>query len=139
MGSTVDTTQGVVELSSLARKGGATQKAQFYEGIFKVTQSGSVTELALTQALASCGKARAAATSKAKKRHLWGDGKGSFRTTGKYSSATVRGTKWLVEDSCSGTLTEVAKGVVAVRDEVRRKTVLVKAGKRYLAKPKSKR
>ena len=27
---------------------------------------------------------------------LWGSGKGKFRTTGKYSAATVRGTIWLV-------------------------------------------
>ncbi len=139
MGSTVDTTQGVVELTSLARKGGKPQKAQFYEGVFKVTQSGSVTQLALTEALASCGSARgagasAAAKKKPKKRHLWGDGKGSFRTTGKYSSATVRGTKWLVEDSCAGTRTRVVRGTVTVRDNVRHKTVIVKAGKSYLAR-----
>ena len=65
---------------------------------------------------------------------MWGDGKGSFRTTGKYSAATVRGTKWLVEDSCAGTLTRVTIGVVAVR--AGKKTVLVRAGKKYLAKPR---
>jgi len=68
-------------------------------------------------------------------RQLWGDGKGSFRTNGKYSSATVRGTKWLVKDSCAGTLTRVARGSVTVRDRVRGKTVVVAAGKSYLAKP----
>ena len=70
------------------------------------------------------------------KRHLWGDGKGAFRTSGKYSSATVRGTKWLVKDSCAGTLTRVVRGTVKVRDKVRRKTVTVRAGKSYLAKPR---
>ena len=33
---------------------------------------------------------------------LWGSGKGKFRTDGKYSSATVRGTIWLVQDRCDG-------------------------------------
>jgi hypothetical protein len=136
LGSTVDTTAGVVELTSVARAGGAPQSARFYEGTFKVTQTGSITNLALTEPLASCSKARGAAATKKRKRHLWGDGKGSFRTSGTYSSATVRGTKWLVQDSCAGTLTRVVRGSVKVRDKVRRKTIVVGAGKSYLAKPR---
>ena len=69
-----------------------------------------------------------------RKRRLWGDGKGRFRTKGEFSSATVRGTRWLVEDRCDGTLTRVTKGKVAVRDFVRKRTVIVRAGKQYLAK-----
>ena len=80
-------------------------------------------------------KAKAAAA-KPKSRKLWGDGKGKFRTRGQYSAATIRGTRWLVEDSCKGTLTRVTNGVVSVRDNGARKTVLVRAGKSYLAKPK---
>jgi hypothetical protein len=135
LGSTVDTLAGVVELSSVPKAGGKPQTSRFYEGVFKVTQPGSVTSLALTEPLASCrGGGRSAAATK-KERHLWGDGKGSFRTAGKYSSATVRGTKWLVKDSCAGTLTRVVRGTVTVRDKVRAKTVKVRAGKSYLAKP----
>ena len=137
LGSTVDTLAGVVELTSVPKAGGTPQSARFYEGVFKVTQVGSVTNLALTEALASCrGGGRAAATAKKRKRHLWGDGKGSFRTNGKYSSATVRGTKWLVQDTCAGTLTRVVRGSVTVRDRVKRTTVVVRAGKSYLAKPR---
>ena len=65
---------------------------------------------------------------------MWGDGKGKFRTQGEFSSATVRGTRWLVEDRCNGTLTRVTKGRVAVRDFARKRTVIVRAGKSYLAK-----
>jgi hypothetical protein len=65
-----------------------------------------------------------------------GDGSGAFRARGQYSAATVRGTKRLVQDSCAGTLTKVAKGVVSVRDNVKRKTVIVKAGRQYLARPR---
>ena len=50
-----------------------------------------------------------------KKRRLWGNGKGKFRTKGGLSAATVVGTRWLVEDRCNGTLNEVAKGRVRVR------------------------
>jgi hypothetical protein len=48
----------------------------------------------------------------------------------------VRGTQWLVQDSCAGTLTRVVKGVVSVRDNVKHKTIVLRAGKKYLAKPR---
>ena len=48
----------------------------------------------------------------------------------------MRGTKWLVQDSCAGTLTRVVRGTVRVRDNVKRKTITVRAGKSYLAKPR---
>jgi ferric-dicitrate binding protein FerR (iron transport regulator) len=46
----------------------------------------------------------------------------------------VVGTKWLVEDRCDSTLTKVARGKVSVRDFGKRKTVIVRAGKQYLAR-----
>ncbi len=120
MGSTVDTKAGVVELSSVSAAGAPPQKARFSEGIFKVTQSGALTDLTLTEPLAPCKKAKArAAATKPKSRRLWGDGKGKFRTKGAYAAATVRGTKWMVQDSCAGTLVRVTQGVVSVRDQVR--------------------
>jgi hypothetical protein len=61
--------------------------------------------------------------------------KGRFRTRGKYSSATVRGTEFGVQDRCDGTLTVVRRGTVLVRDFRRRKTILVRTGKSYLARP----
>jgi hypothetical protein len=67
-------------------------------------------------------------------RHLWGNGSGAFRTVGRFSSATIRGTRWLTDDKCNGTLTRVAQGSVMVRDFVRKKNVVVRAGKSYLAK-----
>jgi hypothetical protein len=58
----------------------------------------------------------------------------------------VRGTVWDTIDRCDGTLTKVTRGVVAVRDLGRRRTVVIRAGKRtkargggrgsYLAKPR---
>jgi ferric-dicitrate binding protein FerR (iron transport regulator) len=88
----------------------------------------------------SCGKGKKASTSAGKKvRRLWGDGKGRFRTRGKHGAATVRGTKWLTEDRCSGTLFRVKRGVVAVKDFRTKKTVLVKKGKSYLARAKGAR
>lgn len=83
------------------------------------------------RAIASSGAAQAA---KKPVRRLWGKGKGRFRTKGRYSSGTVRGTNWLTTDYCSGTETRVVTGVVQVRDFVKKKTVFVKAGKSYFAK-----
>jgi hypothetical protein len=67
-------------------------------------------------------------------RHLWGSGKGRFRTRARYAAATVRGTVWLTADRCDGTLTRVTRGTVQVADFPLRKNVLVRAGKSYLAK-----
>jgi hypothetical protein len=137
LGSEVNTKQGKVRLSSVPRSGGPVQTALFYAGIFVVTQTRGITNLKLSEPLAACPRrAAAAARKKPKTRRLWGDGSGAFRTQGRYSAATVRGTKWLVQDSCAGTLTKVARGVVSVNDRVRHKTILLKQGKRYLAKPR---
>jgi hypothetical protein len=147
VGSTIDTRKGRVEMTSAAvGTGTRTQTAQFYDGTFKVRQSvpknrsaALTTDLTLAGVSRSgCarGGARAAAVSKKKKvlGRLWGNGKGRFRTNGKYSSATVRGTIWLTEERCDGTLTQVKRGTVSVRDLKRRRTVTVKAGHSYLAR-----
>jgi hypothetical protein len=139
MGTTFDTTAGRVTLTSASDAQGDTQHAWFYEGTFTVGQTQGdqpVTTLALAGAKPVCPKtASARATTKRRKsRHLWGDGKGRFRTAGAFSSATVRGTRWVVVDRCDGTLTRVVRGVVAVRDFRRKTTVLVRAGHQYLAR-----
>jgi hypothetical protein len=61
---------------------------------------------------------------------------GKFRTSGRYSSATVRGTKWTIADRCDGTLTHDITDSVAVTDFVHHKTIVLHAGQRYLAKPR---
>jgi hypothetical protein len=142
VGSILDTRDGSVTLRS-ALPDGTTQAAIFHGGLFEVRQpqgAGGLTEVVLRGALTGCPahKARAAATSKKKRkppRRLWGsDSKGKFRTRGGNSVATVRGTAWYVEDRCDGTLTRVSKGSVSVYDRGRHRTVLVRAGRSYLAR-----
>ena len=135
LGSTIDTKHGAITLLSVPRKGGRAQKAVFNGGIFRVSQPKAVTVVTLTEALAPCGRKASAAKRKPKTRRLWGSGSGAFSTHGRYSAASIRGTRWLVQDSCAGTLTRVLEGVVTVRDDARRRTVLLRAGKRYLARP----
>jgi hypothetical protein len=137
LGSIVDARKSKIRLFAIPKPGAAAESALFYGGIFKVTQVGTVTQLQLVEALASCTPRRASASAKKPKtRKLWGDGSGSFRTRGQYSSATVRGTKWLVQDSCRKTLTTVARGVVTVQDFAKKKTVLVRAPNTYTARSK---
>jgi CSLREA domain-containing protein len=136
VGTIIDTLKGRV---TLVAAGG--QTADFYGGIFRIGQGKGakpLTTLTLVEEL-SCPRAgNAIASAKKKKRRLWGDGSGRFRTKGKHSAATVVGTRWLVEDKCTSTLTRVTRGRVSVRDFVKKKTVIVRAGKKYVARAKKK-
>jgi hypothetical protein len=46
----------------------------------------------------------------------------------------VRGTLWLTEDRCDGTLFKVREGAIAVKAKGKRKPIVLRAGKRYLAR-----
>ncbi len=134
-GSVIDTRKGAVRLESRGA-GGKLDSGVFSEGLFKVTQTGGtkpITELALVEPL-SCPKAKRAnaAAAKKKKRRLWGDAKGNFRTRGRYGSAVNTGTKWMVEDRCDRTLFKVERGTILVSKNGARKTVRVRAGRTHV-------
>ena len=144
VGAKVDTRKGIASLESFHGT------FRFKNGLFQVRERRvrrGVTELKLLGGnfRSACGHpARALSAAgggqtheKKVVRRLWGNGKGSFRTTGKYSSATVRGTFYLTADRCDGTLTRVVRGRVVVTDFVLKKNVVLRAGQSYLAKPKS--
>ncbi|HUR87151.1 MAG TPA: hypothetical protein VMY78_17615 [Solirubrobacteraceae bacterium] len=163
IGTIVDATRGTAAVTTAVTKRGATQSANFFDGEFAIRQrrgTNAVTDIVLrsTRFARLCGRttassARAAAAGepfvaesaqskgkgkgKRSKRvvsRLWGDGTGKFRTKGRNSAATVRGTRWLTEERCDGTLTRVRRGIVSVKDENTGKTVRVRAGRSYLAK-----
>ena len=67
-------------------------------------------------------------------RRLWGTGKGRYVTSGRYASATIRGTFWLVADYCDGTLIKVRSGRVVAHDLVHKKLVVLTSGHAYFAK-----
>jgi hypothetical protein len=132
LGSIVDTRKSSVALTSLAAAGGTPTTAKLSGGLFKVTQSGAITKVQLVEKLAPCKSAR-----KPKGRKLSGDGAGSFQIRGLDSTTTIRGSAvWLVQDSCAGTQTRVTRGLASVNDLRKHKTVLLKSGKAYLARPK---
>ena len=136
--------------------GGTTQTAKFWNGLFRVGQTGGrlpYTTLALRGPL-GCGSGqrrtrrhhgsrhRAQASRRRHKkghgggRGLWGSGKGHFRTKGRYGSASVRGTIWFVSDRCNhSTLFTVRRGVVRVHDDTLGRNLNLRAGHRYVARP----
>src|SRR3954447_5975132 len=136
----VDTRAGAITLTAVPDAAGKVAKATFNGGRVRVGRSHDarpLTALSLAGPAPVCPTARKASAAKAgkpKTRRLWGSGHGRFRTRGKYASAAVRGTIWLTEDRCDGTLVKVKRGLVAVRDVRRKKTVMVPVGKQYLAR-----
>jgi hypothetical protein len=146
--STLDTTAGRVQVQAAAgtSKPGQVSNAQFYAGHFQVRQTGSsrrpITEMVMNEPLECRSNSRGKLSQSARRkrsRQLWGNGKGRFRTRGRRSSATVRGTEWLTKDTCTTTTTVVKSGTVIVRDFAKRKNVRVKRGKRYVARAKKRR
>ena len=140
-GSVIDTREGAVRLQSRG-SGGKIETGVFSDGLFRVTQTKQrrpVTVLTLVEKL-SCPKAtgaQAAATrKKRRKRRLWGDAHGDYRTRGLYGSAVNTGTKWMTEDSCAGTLFRVTRGVIRVTPNGSRRTLTVRAGHQYLVRRK---
>jgi hypothetical protein len=138
MGSQLDTRRGAVLLKSARDRSGRTQSARVSRGLFTVKQrarSGGFTELITAGgSFRSCRTRGASASASRSKRTLFGNGKGRFRTRGRFSSATVRGTEWGVRELCEGTLTRVRRGTVVVRDFKRHRTIRLRTGKTYLAR-----
>jgi hypothetical protein len=138
VGTVVDTTAGRIRLTSANPSPGGTQTGQFFGGSFRIEQgaaAGGRVDLALrdTRSRNVCA-AGGTALSQRVLGLLRGVAKGRFQTTGRFSAATVRGTDWGVRDRCDGTVTVVRTGTVSVRDFVRHRTVVVRAGQTYLAK-----
>ena len=145
VGSTLDTSKGRVSLVVAAETSGPkTSTGEFYGGVFQVKRQRPLrktrkleTELVVKGASPkTCGQRSLRARKKRKRRlgGVWGDAKGRYRTVGRSSAATIRGTQWLVEDRCDGTLTKVKRGTVSVRDFKKHRTVTVRAGHSYLAR-----
>ena len=148
--SLFDTTKSTMKLTSAGDKTASTlYTANFKLGAFKVSQkkTSSLTTLTMTgsenfsrgcRSSSSIRKSSADATAAASRprRRLSGSGSGKFRTRGRHSTATVRGTNWTMNDTCSGTQTVVKSGVVQVFDLTKRKNVTLRAGQKYLARPK---
>jgi DNA-binding beta-propeller fold protein YncE len=137
VGSFLDTRRGTVRLQSARDRRGTRQQGDFRSGLFQVLQSrkSALTTLTLKGAsFRNCPRGKRARAAASIRRRLRANARGRFRTRGRHSAATVRGTVWLTADRCDGTLTKVTRGRVAVRDFRRKRTVVVRRGKSYLAR-----
>jgi streptogramin lyase len=139
MGTIINATNGKVAVADVRDHTGRLQHGTFWGGTFTLRQGRTKdARTVLTLARLACrSTARSTAAMGAPRRisRLWGrDNHGRFVTHGHSAVATVRGTAWLVRDTCAGTLVSVSRGVVSVRDLVRHRTVRVSAGHRYIAR-----
>jgi hypothetical protein len=153
MGSQIDARAGTIQLVAASSRAGKTQTGTFGGAIFRLTQSGKgpqkgLTTLSLLEgafpgapSFAKCprpahDRARIVAVAARSRvlQLLHASAKGRFRTRGRYSAATVLGTKWTIADRCDGTLVHDITDSVKVNDFVRHKTVVIHAGQSYLAR-----
>ena len=119
IGSLLDTRKGRVRISTARNTAGTTQSGAFQAGVFQVLQSRRKKSRGLTTlrlkgaSFKRCG-GRGSATARVARsrviRRIRASAKGRFRTRGRNSSATVRGTTWTTADRCDGTLTRVVRG-----------------------------
>jgi hypothetical protein len=153
-GSQIDARHGSLELITSNGTKSKTQHGTFGGAIFKLTQERSGPDKGLvTLSLAegafrgapsyalcrktkhkAAGDASAASASSRTLQLLHASAHGKFRTKGRYSAATVLGTKWTVADRCDGTLTHDITDSVAVNDFVHHRRIILHAGQSYLAK-----
>jgi hypothetical protein len=124
------------------KKTGGTQDGRFSKGEFIVQQPRSnplTTAVMAGEKLNACsrlpagGAPKAVVAARSRHRSLSANVRGRFRTRGRNSTATTRGTAYLVKDTCTGTTTKVTRGSVTVRDFTLRKSVTVRARHSYLA------
>ncbi len=146
VGSEIDVERGVARLTVASDAKGTLAPATVRGGRFVVTQgSGSkpISQLALSRKL-SCSTAKrsqargpraSVAARKRKRRRLWVQTRAKrYRTKGRYATGTVRGTRWLTTDGCRSTRISVTRGVVTVRDLVRKRNRAVRPGRSYTAR-----
>jgi len=143
----VNATSGHLGITVARSAAGAQQTADVYAGPFTVTQ-GSVGQPFTTFRVArptgcpSTGARSAAsgpiattARRKKRRRRVWVREKGGhWRSSTGSSSASAVGTHWLTTEYCDGTRVTVRQGKVSVRDKVRHRTVLLRAGQSYRTK-----
>lgn len=151
LGTRAATTAGQVKIETATADSGI-RTATVTGGDFAIEQpQGPVeTTFRLSSSLNGCRTSEggpnltASAAKKAKKkrkrrtRKIFVQSNGGHRTNGRYADAVVRGTQWSIQDYCTSTRVSVKEGSVRVRDRVKKRTVIVDAGERYVARRTSK-
>ena len=148
-GAEIDALHGSLKITTATAKKGKTQQGVFGGAVFTLTQtrggaSKGLATLSLVEgafsgapSFALCKPHKALDATAASSRTLQllhASAHGKFRTKGRYSAATVLGTKWTIADRCDGTLVHDITDSVAVTDFVHHKTIIIHAGQSYFAK-----
>jgi hypothetical protein len=141
VGSQIDTEKGKVRLQMAADLTGKTQQGTFNGAKFQLKQKPArklFTDLVLLGGrLNKCARrGRVAPAARRPSRRLFSNAHGRFRTRGRHASATVRGTAWVMKDTCSSTTVHVTRGTVIVRDFAKRRNIRLKAPRSYTARPR---
>lgn len=140
VGTSVDATRGVVEVTTALPSNARTDTGVFQLGRFKIAQSrsaGGLTDLTVldeqtvASACANRGHRRATPLQLG---ILLGSAHGGFRTDGEFAAATVRGTRWGTRNRCDGTLSVDREGVVVVTQYHPHRTITLHSGQTFLAK-----
>jgi hypothetical protein len=149
VGSTIDTAKGRLDLFTSRGLGKPLNEGTFSRGrfVFRQGRKNPLTTLSMTGGgLDKCGTRvprggapKTTVEAARRKRRLFSNVHGRFRSRGRHSSATVRGTQWSMTDTCTGTLTSVKEGRVVVRDFTLRKRKVLRRGQRYLARAAKRR
>jgi len=147
-GTIIEATHGEVSVTA-AKAGGGTQRGQFFDGEFVLSQAGSGRVLATLAGgnFSVCRPQAGTARAKSKPRgrfaasthlvrRLWAEGHGNFSTRARYAGSVVQGAQWLTEDMCEGSLILATREHVEVTDLVRHSHRLLSTGGIYLAKPR---
>lgn len=150
VGSVVDTRRGSIALAAAAEFGGSSrQQATVATGIFQIRQQrarrrakrkhrAATTDLVLRSAPGAARRCAGGRGGKGIVRTLTAStSKGLFRAFGGASVTTVRQGRWLTEDRCDGTLTEVSRGRAVVFDRVKGRSVTVRARQRFLVRART--
>jgi streptogramin lyase len=143
-GSVIDARNGTLVLENALDGSGHTQQATFRGAQFAFSLSrrdAGMVDVTLREAAPVCA-ARSRAAFRAAKgakpkpvRSLWvKDKKGRYRTHGRNSVAIVRGTEWSTTETCAGTVTRVRTGAVLVKNLKTGRSVLLRAGRSYVAR-----
>jgi hypothetical protein len=153
IGSEIDSRKGQLDIrtaSKFGKKGQRTglQRGRFGAGMFKIRQAARrragatkkpstdlvlQTPPGLSRACAAGSKVRPI---KGIVRTLTATAKGAFRAIGASATVTASSGAWIVSDRCNGTLTEVGRGKVVVRDTKHKRNVTLRSGQGYLARAK---
>ncbi len=140
--SDVDATRGRLEVATATGVGAAQQTAIAREGAFAVRQVGTrsaPTTLLRLPSLTGCGAGarRATAAGRRKPPRTRARGRGGRAgggrgrpATGSVSAAAI-GTEWATTLLCDGTRVTVRDGAVRVRDKIRGRTRIVRAGQSF--------